>query len=61
MPNPREDRFACRLRDFELNRPLRFLLHDDRARGDSIAVSDIAHTQLHKIAATQLAVDGQIE
>jgi hypothetical protein len=61
VSNPGEHRFTGRLRDFELNRPLRFLLHDDRARGESIPVSDIAHTQLHEITATQLAVDGQIE
>jgi hypothetical protein len=36
-------------------------LHDDRARGDSIAMSDIANAQLHEIAAAQLAVDRQIE
>ena len=40
VSNPSEHRFTGRLRDFELNRPLRFLLHDDRARGDAIAVSD---------------------
>jgi hypothetical protein len=40
-----------RLRDFELYRPLRFLLHDDRARGDSIAMCDIANAKLHEIAA----------
>jgi hypothetical protein len=28
------------LRDFELDRPLCLLLHDDRARGDSIAMSE---------------------
>jgi hypothetical protein len=36
-------------------------VHDDRARGDSIAMSDIANAQLHEIAAAQLAVDRQIE
>jgi hypothetical protein len=61
VSDPGEDRFSGRFRDFELNWPLRFLLHDDRARGDSIAVSDIANAQLHEIAAAQLAVDRQIE
>jgi hypothetical protein len=37
------------------------VLHDDRARGDPFAVSDIANAQLHEIAAAQLAVDRQIE
>jgi hypothetical protein len=36
---------------------LRFLLHDDRARGDPITVGDISDAQLHEIAATQLAVE----
>src|SRR5271169_2088283 len=61
VPDPGEDRFSGRLRDFELNRPLCFLLHDDRARGDSIPMSEIADAQLHEIAAAQLAVDRQIE
>src|SRR6266446_6150271 len=58
---PGEDRFSGELSDFELNRPLCLLLHDDRARGDSIAMSDIANAQLHEIAAAQLAVDRQVE
>jgi hypothetical protein len=37
------------------------LLHDDGAGGDPIAVGDIADPKLHEIAATQLAVYGQIE
>jgi hypothetical protein len=41
--------------------PLCLLLHDDRARDDSIAMSDIANARLHEIAAAQLAVDRQIE
>jgi hypothetical protein len=51
MSNPSEDRFASRLGDFELHRPLSFLLHDNRARRDSIAVGDITDAQLHEIAA----------
>src|ERR1700693_4216062 len=44
MPNPSKDRFAGRLRDLELHRPLSLLLHDNRASGDSIAVRNIADT-----------------
>ena len=59
MPNPGEHRIARWLRDFELHRSLRFLLHDNRARGDPIAVGDITDAQLHKIAAAQFAVERQ--
>jgi hypothetical protein len=59
--DPDEDRFSGRLRDFELNGTLGFLLHDDGSRSDSITVCDISDAQLHEIAASQLAVDGQIE
>ena len=61
MSDPGEDRFSGRLRDFELHRPLGFLLHDDRARGDPIAMGDITDAQLHEIAAAQFAVERQIE
>src|ERR1700690_3519584 len=61
VPNPSEERFSGRLRNLELNRSLGLLLHDDRARGDSITVCDIADTQLHEIAAAQLTVNRQIE
>jgi hypothetical protein len=59
--NPHQDRFAGRLGDFKLDRPLGFLLHDDGARGDAIAVGNIAHAQPHQITAAQLAVDRQVE
>jgi hypothetical protein len=36
-------------------------LHDDRSRRHSGALSHIIHTQLDKVAASQFAVDGQIE
>jgi hypothetical protein len=61
MTNPGEDRFAGRLRDLKLNRPLGLLLHDDRARSDPITVGDITDAQLQEIAAAQLAVERQIE
>jgi hypothetical protein len=61
MSNPGKDRFTSRLRDFELHRTLGFLLHDNRARRDSIAVGDIIDAQLHEIGAAQFAVERQIE
>jgi hypothetical protein len=50
-----------RIRDLKLNRPLGFLLHDDRVRSDPITVGDITDAQLQEIAAAQLAVERQIE
>ena len=59
--NPHQNRFAGRLGNFELDRPLGFLLHDDGARRDAITVGNIPNAQLHQIAAAQFAVDRQIE
>ena len=56
-----EDRLSGRLRDFELHWTLGFLLHNDCACGDSIAVGHITDAQLHEIAAAKFAVDRQIE
>jgi hypothetical protein len=59
--NPHQDRLAGRFGDFELDRPLSFLLHDDGAGGDAITVGNIPNPQLHQIAAAQFAVDRQVE
>ena len=48
-------------RDFELNRPMRFLLHDDRPRGNLVAMTDVAYLEVDKIAAPELRVDAEIE
>jgi hypothetical protein len=61
VSNPSEDRIAGRLGDLKLHRSLGFLLHDNRARGNPVAVRDISDTQLHEIAAAQLAVERHIE
>jgi hypothetical protein len=37
------------LRDLELDRPLRLLLHDHGARRNPVTVADIADAQLHQI------------
>jgi len=37
------------------------LLHDDSSRGDLIAMANVAHPQLDEIAASELAVDAEIE
>ena len=47
--------------DFELYWAMRLLLHDDAPRGDPITVGNIAHPELHEIAAPELTIDGQVE
>ena len=48
-------------RDLKLDRPAGLLLLDDGARRDPFAARDVADLQCHEVAATQLAVDAQIE
>jgi hypothetical protein len=60
-PNPSDDGLTCLLREFKLHRTLGFLLHDYRARSDDTSVTHVPHTQLHQIARSQLAVDGEVE
>jgi hypothetical protein len=40
---------------------LGFVLHDDRARRHSVAMSHVLHFQLHQVTAAQFAVDGQVK
>jgi len=49
------------LSDFELYGTLSFLLQHDRASRDACTVGDVAHSQLHQVAGSQLAVDCQVE
>ena len=58
---PCPDRFTRRRGNFELNRPLRFLLHDCRRSRDLIAMAYITYLQLEQVTATKLAVDAKIE
>lgn len=44
-----------------LNGPTCFLLHYDRARSDLSATDKVADLHLHQVAASELAVDRQIE
>jgi hypothetical protein len=48
-------------RDLELDRPAGLLLLDEGAKSDPFAVRDVADLQCHEVAATQIAVDAQIE
>jgi hypothetical protein len=47
--------------EFEMYRTACFLLHYDRARPDLTAIDDVADLHSSKVAATQLAVDPQVE
>ena len=48
-------------RDFELDRALGLVLQDDSSRLDLIPMAYVADLQSDEIAATQLAVDAQVE
>ena len=49
------------LGDFELHRPLGFLLHDNRTVGDMTALDHIVDAKRDQITPAQLAVDGKVE
>ncbi len=59
--DPGSDRVPRLLGDLELHRPVRLLLHDNRAWGDMTALEHIANVKPHQVAPAQLAVDGEIE
>ena len=49
------------LRDLKLNRARGFLLHDDRTRGNPVAMADVSNPELDQITGSQLAVITQIK
>ena len=49
------------LGDLKLDRPLRFLLHDDRAGRAPATLDHIVNAESNQIATAQLAVDGEVE
>jgi hypothetical protein len=59
--DPSRDRFARLLGDLKLHRPLRLLLHDNRASGDMTALHYVVHAKPDQVAPTQLAIDGEVE
>src|ERR1700680_3627550 len=61
MPYPCRHALASLLGNLELYRPLRLLLHDRRATGNVLPVTNVAHPQLRQITCPKLAVDGEIE
>jgi hypothetical protein len=58
---PLEQTRPCRLQQLELHRPAAFLLDDDGALADPGATHEFTDPHLDKIAATQLAVDSQVQ
>lgn len=48
-------------KQFELNRPTCSLLHHDRTRSDLPAAYKVTDLHLHQVAASEFAVDREIE
>jgi hypothetical protein len=61
MPDPRHQGFSGGCGDFELNRPLGFLLHDDGAARHLVTMAYVANFECDQVTPTQLAIDAQIE
>jgi hypothetical protein len=61
LVDPCRNRRVGRLGQFELNRSLRLALHDHCSRQNLITVGNVANTQGHEVAASQIALDCQIE
>jgi hypothetical protein len=59
--DPGGDSGSGRFGQLELDRPLRLSLHYHRTSQDLVAMRDVAHPQIHKVAPAQLAVDRQVE
>jgi len=59
--DPRLQGIPGGLRDLELHRTLRLVLHDDGARRHLVSMTHVPDLQGHKVAATQLAVYAQVE
>jgi aconitase B len=61
MIDPTEHGLPSLLGDLELDRPLRFLLHDDGTMENALALRDILHAKTHQVTAAKLTVDRQVE
>ncbi len=61
MRDPGLNCFARGRGDLKLDGPLRLPLQHDCPRCDLIAVTDVAHLQSDQIAASQLAVNSEVE
>jgi hypothetical protein len=58
---PCAHRLPSRVHEFELNRPLGFLLNDEGTVTDTPACDDISNSYPDNITAAQLAIDRKIE
>jgi hypothetical protein len=61
MTDPRSNGLPRRFGNLELDGPLRFLLHHDCPRCDSLTMADIPHPQADEVPGSKFAVDGQVE
>lgn len=61
LPDPGQQRVSSRRGDFELHRSLDLMLHDHDASRDLVSVADIPDLECDKVAATQIAVNAQVE
>ncbi len=59
--NPCRHRVARLLGDFELDGPLRLLLHHNRAGRDPFAVHDVPDAKLDEVARPQLTIHNEVE
>ena len=59
--DPVGERVPRLLGDLKLDRPLGFLLHDDRARRAPTVLDNFMDAEPNQIAPAQLAVDGEVE
>jgi len=61
MLKPCLDAGSCRLKQLELDRSARLLLHDRRPRLNPATTDEITNPDLHHVASAQLAVDAKVE
>jgi len=61
LVDPGSYRFACVLRNFELNRPIGLALNDRDPLTDPVADDKIADPPFDEVTPAKLAVDGEIE
>jgi len=59
--NPSDNRVTRLLGDLELNGPMRLSLKNNRPGSNSASLHYILYAQSRQIAATQLAVDSEVE
>lgn len=61
LADPNRDAIASLLRDFKSDWALRILPRNRGTRGNPLAVTNVAHSQLCQVASSQLTVDCQVK